>query len=246
MTLSATIQGLTEGCHSAGAGTVVPMSFGDVLKRQCIVACFLYSKMTCRGRTRYAGASLTFSILMDVAVHRSLSTVEGDIMADTPRLTKPEWEIRLSALLPLFGHRNWIVVADSAYPAQSRPGIETIVSGSGQLEVARKVLDAVTASKHVRANVYLDKELEFVPEDDAPGVMRYRDQLAALLGKANPTRLLHEEIIARLDESAQVFRVLIIKTEMTIPYTTVFFQLNCGYWSDEGEQRLRRFMPGAK
>jgi len=34
-------------------------------------------------------------------------------------------------LLPLFGHRNWIVVADSAYPAHSMPGIETIVSGAG-------------------------------------------------------------------------------------------------------------------
>jgi RbsD / FucU transport protein family len=163
-------------------------------------------------------------------------------MADTPRLTKPDWERQLTALLPLYGHRNWIVVADSAYPAQSKPGIETIVSGSGQLEVARKVLDVISASKHVRANVYLDRELEHVPDADAPGVSHYRDQLAALLGKADATRLLHEEIIARLDQSAQVFRVLIIKTEMTIPYTSVFFELKCGYWSDDAEQRMRKAM----
>ena len=27
-----------------------------------------------------------------------------------------------ATVLPLFGHRNWIVVADSAYPAQSQAG----------------------------------------------------------------------------------------------------------------------------
>ena len=98
-------------------------------------------------------------------------------MADAPRLTKPDWERELHALLPLYGHRNWIVVADSAYPAQSKPGIETIVSGAGQIEVTRRVLDAVNATRHVRANVYLDKELEYVGEPDAPGVERYRKQL---------------------------------------------------------------------
>ncbi len=52
--------------------------------------------------------------------------------------------------------------------------------------------------------------------------------------------MLHEQIIARLDQAAQVFRVLIIKTDLTIPYTTVFFELDCGYWSAEAEQRLRQ------
>ncbi len=162
-------------------------------------------------------------------------------MADTPRLTNPQWEHQLHTLLPLFGHRNWIVVADSAYPAQSKPGIETIVSGAGHLEVARKVLDAIAASKHVRANLYLDEELDYVAEADAPGVTAYRNSLHALAGTA-AQKLLHEQIIARLDQSAQVFRILIIKTVMTIPYTSVFFELNCGYWSDDVEQRLRRAM----
>ena len=148
----------------------------------------------------------------------------------------------MKAFLPLFGHRNWIVVADSAYPAQSRPGIETIVSGAGQIEVARTVLGAIAASKHVRANIYLDQELQFVAEADAPGVSRYRAQLAGLLKAATSTTLPHEQIIAKLDQTAQLFRVLIIKTRLTIPYTSIFFELDCGYWSAEAEQRLRRTM----
>jgi hypothetical protein len=167
-------------------------------------------------------------------------------MADAPRLTKPSWELELHALLPLFGHRNWIVVADSAYPAQSKPGIETIVSGAGQLEVTRKVLDAVNATRHVRANVYLDKELEYVSEADAPGVARYRQQLDELLAGANKIPMLHEQIIAKLDEVSQVFRVLIIKTELAIPYTTVFFELGCAYWAADAEDRMRKALAAAK
>ena len=163
-------------------------------------------------------------------------------MTVAPGITKPNWKGQLKTLLPLFGHRNWIVVADSAYPAQSRPGIETIVSGAGQIEVARAVLVAITASKHVRAKIYLDRELQFVAEADAPGVSHYRTQLAELLKSAKTITLAHEQIIARLDQTAQLFRVLIIKTGLTIPYTSIFFELDCGYWSAEAEQRLRRAM----
>jgi hypothetical protein len=35
---------------------------------------------------------------------------------------------------------------------------------------------------------------------------------------------------------------LIVKTDMTIPYTSVFFELDCGYWNAEAEQRLRQAM----
>lgn len=163
-------------------------------------------------------------------------------MADAPRLTKPDWERQLNSLLPLYGHRNWVVVADSAYPAQSRPGIETIVSGAGHIEVLRKVLDAIAASQHVRANIYLDQELQFVADSGAPGVTRYRSQLDSLLKSANKIPMLHEQIIAKLDQVAQVFRVLIIKTDLTIPYTSVFFELDCAYWSADAEQRMRKTM----
>lgn len=155
------------------------------------------------------------------------------------------WEQRLAELLPLYGHRNWIVVADSAYPAQSRLGIETIFAGGDQLDAVRKVYDAITESTHVRANIYLDQELASVPEHDAAGVLDYRGQLERLFGPSI-CQLPHEQIIAKLDQSAQVFRVLIIKTSMTIPYTTVFFELDCGYWSGEAEQRLRKNLKAPK
>ena len=150
-----------------------------------------------------------------------------------------DWEQQLNALLPLFGHRNWIVVADSAYPAQSRPGIETIVAGGEQIDVVGKVWSAIAACSHVRANVYADKEIAFVAASDAPGIGEYRKHLDDMLKGARLSYAPHEEIIAKLDKAAEVFRILIIKTAMTIPYTSVFFELDCGYWSAEAEERLR-------
>lgn len=159
--------------------------------------------------------------------------------------TAPDWKAKLSATLPVFGHRNWIVVADSAYPAQSKPGIETIVSGADQLTVVQHVLAAIAECKHIRANVYADKELAYVAEADAPGVAEYRRKLDAALAGAGIDYMPHEAIIEKLDQSAQVFKILLIKTTMTIPYTSVFFELDCGYWSAEAEQRLRQAMTTA-
>ena len=48
--------------------------------------------------------------------------------------------------------------------------------------------------------------------------------------------------IANLAKASQNFQVLIIKTTMTIPYTTVFLQLDCAYWSADAERKLRSQM----
>ncbi len=158
----------------------------------------------------------------------------------THEAAPPEWERQFRALLAIFGHRNWIVVADSAYPAQSRPGLETIVADDEQIPVLRTVFDAITAAPHVRARIYTDRELPFVTEDDAPGVADYRRDLNEVFAGHAIEALPHEQIIHRLDAAAQFFRVLVIKTGMNIPYTSVFFELDCGYWNAEAEQRLRQ------
>jgi D-ribose pyranose/furanose isomerase RbsD len=163
-------------------------------------------------------------------------------LGDAKVLNEPDWERRLSDCLPLFGHRNWIVVADSAYPAQSSPGIETLVAPASQIEVVHAVVEAISASKHVKALVHLDREITYVSERDASGIAAYRRQLEGILSGVQVDWIPHEEIISRLDQSARVFRILIIKTPMTIPYTSVFFELDCRYWSAEAEQRLRKSM----
>ncbi len=93
-----------------------------------------------------------------------------------------DWRKLLEQELPLLGHRNWIVIVDSAYPLQSSPGVETIETGASQDEVVRTVLADLSKSKHVAPDVYMDAELPFVPEQGAPGVTVYRAQLPSMLG----------------------------------------------------------------
>ena len=150
-----------------------------------------------------------------------------------------DWEEILGQRILLFGHRNWIVVADSAYPAQSNAGIETIVTGTVHMEVLRKTLKKIAASDHIRANILMDAELSFVAEEDAPGVTAFRHDLHQLLGEGNAQVLDHEEIIAKLDQSGRLFRTLILKSTLKIPYSSVFLELDCGYWDSASETRLR-------
>jgi hypothetical protein len=157
--------------------------------------------------------------------------------------TGGSWEERFLQLLALYGHRNWIVIADSAYPDQSGQGIETIVSGADHLDVLQKVMDGLAASKHVKPIIYTDQELQFLPEESAAGVSAYRQRLAALFQNRLVSVLPHGQIISKLDQVGQTFSVLIIKTNMTIPYTSVFLELDCAYWSADAEGKLRARMP---
>ena len=145
----------------------------------------------------------------------------------------------LEAALPVFGHRNWIVVADSAYPAHSSAGIETVAADADQLDVLRAVVRRLDAAPHVDGFFYTDAELEAVPEEDAAGVSGYRTELDGVLAGRQRAAAPHDEIIAKLDEAASRFRILVIKTRLCIPYTSVFIELGCGYWRADAERKLR-------
>ena len=45
-----------------------------------------------------------------------------------------EWKAEVEDVLKVYDHRNWIVVADAAYPQQSNQTIKTITIEAGQLE----------------------------------------------------------------------------------------------------------------
>lgn len=154
----------------------------------------------------------------------------------------PEWNKRLSGAMPLLGHRNWILVVDSAYPLQTAPGIETIETNAAQVEVARAVLGEIETSIQVRPVVYMDAELPFVPDSDAPGASAYRAEIAELLRKYPAQSLPHDKLISDIDEAGKTFHVLVLKTNMTIPYTSLFIRLDCKYWSADQEKNLRMKM----
>ena len=156
------------------------------------------------------------------------------------------WESVITDRLGALGHRNWIVVADSAYPKQVAAGVETLPTGEDHFLVLKTVLDAISCTEHVRPIVHIDAELQYLSEDDAPGIEAFREELAQQLTSQDVQSHSHEEIIGKLDEAGKRFHVLLLKTNLTLPYTTVFLQLDCGYWSDEAEQNLRRSIKTAQ
>lgn len=164
---------------------------------------------------------------------------EVQIKNETATSTSQNWKTEVEKTIQLFGHRNWIVVADGAYPKQSNPAIKTITVDANQLEVVQFANEVIKKSSHVQANIFLDKEMAFVAEKDAKGIDKYRTELNKILETKKVQTMLHEDIIKELDNSAKVFDVLIIKTNLSIPYTSVFFQLDCGYWNAEAENNLR-------
>jgi len=162
------------------------------------------------------------------------------------RAASPDWHAKLLDAMPLLGHRNWILIVDSAYPLQTSPGIETIETDANQLEVVRAVLAAIDHSIQVRPVVFMDAELPFVSDEDAPGVSVYRFYVAQLLESYPLEQLPHEKIISNIDEAGKTFHVLVLKTNMTIPYTSVFIRLDCKYWSADQEKELRSKMIAVK
>jgi hypothetical protein len=133
-------------------------------------------------------------------------------------------------------------VADSAYPAQNSPGITTVETGATQLEVVQEVLRQLATCKHVAPILYVDAELKPLTDKLAPGVDHYKKDLYKLLKGRSVQGVLHGDLIAKLDEAGKTFKVVILKTTMTVPYTTVFFNLDCKYWGPEKEKQLREIM----
>ena len=159
--------------------------------------------------------------------------------ACTTKETKPSWKEELKTMLPLLGHRNMIVVVDMAYPLQSGNGIKTVYTGESHIDVLRHVCAEIEKAPHIRPIVYLDKEIELVVEKDAAGIDALRKEMNQLLPDDKITSMPHDALIARLDETGKMFNVVVLKTNLTIPYTSVFIELDCKYWSAEKERALR-------
>jgi len=74
-----------------------------------------------------------------------------------------------------------------------------------------------------------------VTEDEAQGVSAFRRELDFLLKNEQASEVEHEQIIAEPDEASRLYQIVALKTSLTIPYTSVWMQLDYGI----GRMRLR-------
>lgn len=153
-----------------------------------------------------------------------------------------KWEQAFNAKLPMLGHRNWILIVDKAFPEQNAAGMEYIYANEDLNTVLKKVLDQINLSGHVKPIVYRDKELGVISEQQAKGVTQFKTGIANTLVNLPVQTMLHDSVFKKLDTESKLFKVLVIKTNEVIPYTSVFLQLDCAYWTKSKEDTLRNKM----
>lgn len=81
--------------------------------------------------------------------------------------------------------------------------------------------------------------MALLDEQLVPGVDRFKAQIDSILGNLPVQQVPHEAVFRKMDETTKLFHVLVIKTEGTIPYSSVFIELDCAYWNAGHEKLLR-------
>lgn len=149
------------------------------------------------------------------------------------------WRSELSELLPALGHRNWILVADAAYPQQCSPGIRTLVTEESMGFVLEHLVHILHKAEHVRPVACIDAEFAALTDSDVPGAVALRERNLQVLGGIEIVPMHHAELLEQLDEVSKRYTVAVLKTTSSVPYSSVFFRLECGYWNDDQEAALR-------
>lgn len=158
---------------------------------------------------------------------------------ETERVDKQGWQQKLGAELPLLGHRNWILVVDKAYPAPNNPDILVINTGAQMIDVLRNMDSIFQEQPHIKPIIYQDSELQYLDEDLVKGITDYKKEVKSLWRNYMVQEIAHEAIFKKIDEASKLFKVIVLKTESLQPYTSVFMELDCGYWDAKREEILR-------
>jgi len=80
---------------------------------------------------------------------------------------------------------------------------------------------------------------------DYLGVTHLRQEISTAFVKNNLSSIPHSEVLSKIDDAGKAFRVLFTKTNTTIPYTSVYMGLDCGYMTDEVENKIRKAVASA-
>lgn len=184
---------------------------------------------------------LTYNLIKEIAMYYNSDPHFVPVLSPSEPIAsqlRARWKDELDSLLPLLGHRNWLVVADEAYPLQTAPGITTLCTHCAFSEVLQDVVKVLDAAPHVRPRVLLDSEQRALQESFCPGIDACRRTIDECLGESGREYSPHEDIIRQLDEASRLYQVVILKTTQRMPYTSVFFKFDCGYWTAEQQTEL--------
>ncbi len=161
--------------------------------------------------------------------------------APTPAAT-PAWLSVVDEEVHKLGAFNWIIVAEPAFPSLSRSGVTTITAPITTIEALDGVLQSIDSHSHVSPVIHLTREANAVTEHETPGINDYRTQLAQVLNGRDTLTLTNHTLNLLITDARKNYRILVIKTSTSLPYTSVFLELESGYWDGASESALRKRM----
>ncbi|MEN9992171.1 MAG: hypothetical protein RLZZ224_1873 [Verrucomicrobiota bacterium] len=149
------------------------------------------------------------------------------------------WHREVKRQVRELGFRNWIVIAESSFPAYSRPRASQVAAEAESPEVLSYVLQVIAETQHVRPNVFLTRELRSMSNDTAPGIDEWKRKTQQALLGMETTSLEQESLMSLVADANRSFEVLVVRTSSALPYSSIFIELQPGYWDAEAEQQLR-------
>lgn len=149
------------------------------------------------------------------------------------------WQGAVNRQASQLGYRNWIIIAEASFPAHNRPGFRQVNASAEVPEALDYVLNTLEKTEHVRPRVYLPRELRSVENDFAPGIDELRKRIHASLHGHEANELDQQSLLTLLEDASRNFDVLVVRTPTALPYSSVFLELQPGYWDAESETRLR-------
>jgi hypothetical protein len=156
-----------------------------------------------------------------------------------PQASSSTWKEAVNRQVGQLGYRNWVIVAEASFPAHSRQGFRQVTADVDVPEAVDYVLNALEQTQHVRPRVYLPPEQRSVENDFAPGIDVMRKRIHDSLHGHETTELEQQSLLTLLEDASRSFDVLVIRTHTALPYSSVFLELQPGYWDADSENRLR-------
>lgn len=156
--------------------------------------------------------------------------------------SKSPWVKSLQSEVAALGAKNWIVVSERAYPTPKQSGVHVLVADAPMPEVLGEVFDAIESEGHIWPKIYTLREFEHLQEDYAPGVGMVRKARNVVLGERKSQEISKTVAERMFNNSMKDYRVLLIKSNSAYPYSSIFMELDSGYWNGNSEEALRKVM----
>jgi L-fucose mutarotase/ribose pyranase (RbsD/FucU family) len=151
-----------------------------------------------------------------------------------------DWRASVNHQTSQLGHRNWIVIAEASFPAHNRQGVRQVNADAEIPEVVDYVLNALEKTQHVKPNIYLTREMRSVDNDVAPGIDDIKAKIKDSLHGHESTEIDQQSLLTLIESAQSSFDILVIRTPTALPYTSVFLELQPGYWDADSERELRQ------